>query len=239
MSSKPKRPNSAYICYTIAKRQEVMAANPGLSNTELMSLFGKLWKAETNRAPYEQQAADNKARYAEEMANYVPPAEKADSEAKGKKRKDKDAPKRPKSAYLFFCDVERPAIIKKNPQIKGQEVMKLLGPAWQKLSAKGKAKYEKLAAKDKERYEQELASYVPPKRDASPVRKKPEKQGPKRSKNAFLFFSEAERAKVKAAFPEYKITEISTELGKRWKALSAAERAPFEEKAQIAKAAAQ
>lgn len=200
----PKRPCSAYICFANEKRASVVSANPSMPHTEVMKRLGEMWQAEKNRAPYEAQALENKARYAEEMKNYVAPPEE-----KPKRRKDKDAPKRPKSAYLYFCEQERPSIVKKQPTLKNTEIMQALGPAWQKLSAKSKTKFEKLAAKDKERYEKEMQSYVPPKRDASPSRKK-DPNAPKRPKNAFLFFSEVERARVKAAFPDYKITQIST-----------------------------
>ena len=238
--AKPKKPCSAYICFTNAKREGVCAANPTMPHTEVMKVLGQMWQAETHRAPYDKLAAADKARYDKAMASYVPPP---DSESPKKAAKDPNAPKRPRSAYLYYCDAERKAVMKKHPDYRVTDVSKELGPAWQKLSDKAKAKYDKLATKDKARYEAEMASYVPPaKRDASPVRKSKaakapkDPNAPKRGRNAFLFFSDAERAKVKMAFPNYKITEISTELGSRWKAMSEAQRAPFVAQAQAEKA---
>ena len=51
---------------------------------------------------------------------------------------------------------------------------------------------------------------------------------PKRSKNAFMFFSAANRAVIKEANPDMKSTDISKELGTRWKALSDDDKKPFE-----------
>ena len=239
----PKKPCSAYICFTNAKRPGVCAAQPDLPNTEVMKVLGQMWQAEKKRAPYEKQAAADKARYEKEMAGYVPPPA---TEADKKKKKDPSAPKRPRSAYLYYCEAERAAVLKKHPDYKITDVSKELGPAWQKLSAKAKAKYEKLAAQDKQRYDAEMASYTPPpqQRDASPQRKSKAKapkgpkdpNAPKRGRNAFLFFSDAERAKVRSAFPNYKITDVSRELGTRWKAMSEAQRSPFVKQAEAEKA---
>ena len=240
--AKPKKPCSAYICFTNAKREGVCAANPTMPHTEVMKVLGQMWQAETHRAPYEKLAAADKARYDKAMATYVPPPDSDDDAGKAKrKHKDPNAPKRPRSAYLYYCEAERKTIMKKHPDYKVTDVSKELGPAWQKLSDKAKAKYEKLAAKDKERYEAEMAGYTPPaKRDASPARKskaKKDPNAPKKPKNAFLFFSESKRAEIRGAHPDYKITDVSRELGALWKAMSAAQRAPFEKQAQAAKAA--
>ena len=51
---------------------------------------------------------------------------------------------------------------------------------------------------------------------------------PKRSKNAFMFFSAAKRAEIKEANPDMKSTDISKELGVLWKGLSDNDKKPFE-----------
>ena len=51
---------------------KVKAGNPGISITEISKILGQKWKeanAET-RAPFEEAAAKDKARYKEEMAAY-------------------------------------------------------------------------------------------------------------------------------------------------------------------------
>lgn len=63
-------------------------------------------------------------------------------EIKFKKHKDKNLPKKPKTAFLFFCDEYRSVIKSENPECKMSDIMKLLGKKWQTgLSDTDKAKY--------------------------------------------------------------------------------------------------
>ena len=70
-----------------------------------MTELGKRWKAlsDKEKKPYEKQAETDRARFNEAMKNYEPP-ETDDDEKQGKRRKkDPDAPKNAKSAYIIFC----------------------------------------------------------------------------------------------------------------------------------------
>lgn len=83
-----------------------------------------------------------------------------DKKSKDKKSKDKNAPKRPKSAYIFFCQDKRDEMIKKYPNenpIGG--ISKKLGEEWKTLNVVQKAKYTKMANNDKKRYESEMNNY--------------------------------------------------------------------------------
>ena len=62
-------------------------------------------------------------------------------------------------------------------------------------------------------------------------------KAPKRAQTTYFVFTAAERASVKAAHPEMKVAEMAKELGRRWKALSAEEKAPFDAQAASAKKA--
>ena len=73
-----------------------------------------------------------------------------------KKRKDENAPKRAKSAFLFYCDEMRPKLIskvraKKQP-VRIGNIAKELGVMWGKLSDAKKKKYTEMNTKDKTRY---------------------------------------------------------------------------------------
>ena len=82
---------------------------------------------------------------------------------KMKAKKNKNLPKKPKSAYFFFCDEKRPALLekarKKGGKVNIGEIAKELGVMWKKLKADKKKKYETHNAKDKERYDKEMAEY--------------------------------------------------------------------------------
>ena len=83
-----------------------------------------------------------------------------------KAKKDPNKPKRPKSAFLLFCDDERPKLIEKEKKDlkKGEKfnlgvVQKKLGERWKKLSSKDKNKYEGEHEKIKEKYYDDITEY--------------------------------------------------------------------------------
>jgi hypothetical protein len=149
-------------------------------------------------------------------------------------KKDPNAPKRGKSAYLFFCAANRTQVKSDlGSDAKATEVTKELGARWNALKSSNKAadkkalaEYEKAASDDKSRYESEKEEYVPPVSEEGEVTrsgkrggKKTVQQGPKRSKSAYLFFCADNRDAVKTENPEMKATEITAELGRRWNEL--------------------
>ena len=76
-----------------------------------------------------------------------------------KKIKDKNAPKRNKSSYMFFQEDIRPKLKAKFPNDSLGQLSKRLGKLWGDLKDKDKKKYNKLAEKDKLRYEKDLNTY--------------------------------------------------------------------------------
>ncbi|KAK7055117.1 high mobility group box domain-containing protein, partial [Favolaschia claudopus] len=86
-------------------------------------------------------------------------AEKADKPAKGRGKKDPNAPKRALSAYMFFSQDWRERIKNENPEASFGEVGKLLGAKWKELDDEEKKPYVEQAAKDKERAEDEKLAY--------------------------------------------------------------------------------
>ena len=50
---------------------------------------------------------------------------------------------------------------------------------------------------------------------------------PKKRRSAYIIFGSHERPSIKETFPEMKSTEIMSEIGRRWKTLSADEKEPF------------
>lgn len=76
--------------------------------------------------------------------------------------KDPNKPKRPKSSYLFFCDEQRPTLMKKMRK-KGKvnlgDIAKKLGLAWGKLSEKEKVVFVEKSANAKTEYEVAIEKY--------------------------------------------------------------------------------
>ena len=135
--------------------------------------------------------------------------------------KDPNAPKRAKSAYLFFCDDNRDKVKKQlGKDAKATDVTKELGAQWNKLKVDKKqrkklADYQKKADADKSRYQEEKEKYTPPAHLMQP-----EKTGPKRAKSAYLFFCGENRDKVKKQLgKDAKATDVTKELGAQWNKL--------------------
>jgi len=141
---------------------------------------------------------------------------------KGTKEKDPNAPKRGKSAYLYFCNMNRDKAREAlGPEAKATDVTSKLGAMWNQLKNDKKrsselSKYEKMAAEDKERYEKDRAEYVPPEH----LGVKKAKTGPKRGKSAYLYFCEAKRDEVRKTLgADAKAADVTRKLGELWNKL--------------------
>lgn len=66
----PKRPLSAFFCFSNEERQKVKAKFPDYTVGQIAKELGERWKTCSNRAKYEALAAKEKQRYDEEMAEY-------------------------------------------------------------------------------------------------------------------------------------------------------------------------
>jgi hypothetical protein len=135
------------------------------------------------------------------------------------KVKDPNAPKRGKSAYLFFCEKYRGHVKDTmGENVKATEVTCELGKNWNEMKTdKSRVKeikqLEAMAKKDKERYQSEKDKYTPP----VDIKKSNNLKGPKRTKSAYLFFCQDKRSNVKDSLGEnVKATEVTRELGKLW-----------------------
>ncbi|PAA58906.1 hypothetical protein BOX15_Mlig025073g1, partial [Macrostomum lignano] len=157
--NKPKGAMTAYACFVQVIREEHRKKHP--DETVVFSEFSKKcaekWKTMNpkEKKRFEDMAARDKERHNREMEDYVP----ADG-SKGRKRKrvkDPNMPKRPLSAFFFFCEEERPKVRASNPDWRVSEVAKELGRRWE--ACKNRPRYEQQAARDKLRYEEDMKQY--------------------------------------------------------------------------------
>jgi hypothetical protein len=241
---KPKRGKSAYICFCTKNREAAKKAlGDGAKATEVTSHLGEMWRAlkESKKASdkkalaaLELEAAEDKARYNEEIKDYIAPSddELLASKKGSKKKSDKDpnAPKRNMTAYLYFCRDKRPEAKEElGDDAKATEVTSLLGKMWKDLKEDDERsdeleKYNKLAAEDKARYQDEIKVYAPSSDDETAPKKGSKKKSdpnvPKRGKTAYNYFCSDKRAEAKEELGvEAKATEVTSLLGKMWKDL--------------------
>ena len=68
----PKRALSAYMYFVMLRREDLKKANPTISNKDLVSKLGALWREMTDgdKAEYNALAAKDKKRYEAAMAKY-------------------------------------------------------------------------------------------------------------------------------------------------------------------------
>jgi len=153
------------------------------------------------------------------------------------RKSDPDAPKKGKSAYLFFCSEHREEVKASLGSEGGvKQITSELARRWNLLKESKKSsdaklveKYKKMAEDDKQRYMDEKAQYTPPEDDGEeekPKRrggKKQPKEGPKKGKSAYLYFCQMHRETVKQENPEMKSPQITTELARLWNELKSDE----------------
>ena len=93
--------------------------------------------------------------------------EKFLDQPKLKAKKDLNAPRKAKSAFMLFCDVHREKIMDevKKQNIKDKtkfnlgHVQKKLGNMWNSIESENLQKFNDLSEKDKERYQEEYEKY--------------------------------------------------------------------------------
>jgi hypothetical protein len=108
-------------------------------------------------------AAADKARYQNEMKDYVPP--KGDKSAKVTKKKDPNAPKKPLTSFMLFSNEIRSQIKNENPSMSFGELGKKIGELFRALSSDKKQKYEDMSKREKERYKKALLEFEKGKND--------------------------------------------------------------------------
>jgi hypothetical protein len=212
----------------------------------LLRLRGKIFKAldaDENEIEVDvKKFAENTVKKIVESEDYTniindvkKSAESAEKKESTKEKKDPDAPKGAKNAYIFFCGDARAEVKKENPEMKSTEIVKKMGEMWKEISPKKKAVYQDMASDDKKRYAEEIEGYEPKDGFKSPKKAKKEKSdAPKRARSAYIFFCMEKREEVKKN-PKISNSDILSELGKMWKALSEKKKKPFAEMAEADK----
>lgn len=136
--------------------------------------------------------------------------------------KDPDCPKRPTSSWINYLADFRAA---QNKDVKAKEVLKLASAKWKALPAVEKKPYEEKAEAAKKAYHEATQKYIESgHKDA--WHRDPER--PKAPVSGYFRFL----AQFRANNTDIKMTEQAKNGAQAWKALSEAEKAPFNEAAK-------
>lgn len=170
--------------------------------------------------------------------------------------KDPNAPKRPLSGYMLFCNDNRTKFQKANPDASMTGLSKILGGAWGKLSDAAKKPYQARATKAKKVYEDKMAKYkktdnyakFKAKNDVGGIIKKvcksfniackkrnptsfpQDPNAPKRAPSAYFLFANSVRDKVQKKYSGEPASVVMKEIGQMWKKCS--DTAKFEKMAE-------
>lgn len=179
----PKRNMSAYLLYQNAMRDTFKQQNPGMTFGQLSKYTSAMYAEmpQEEKDAWNARAEGDKARYLQELANYVPPPGydvKGDAIAThathtipkrrgggvntNKTSRDPNAPKRNMSAYLLYQNCMREQFKAHNPGMTFGQLAKYTSHMYKCLSQEEKNRWEAHAAQDKARYEAEMTTYVPP-----------------------------------------------------------------------------
>lgn len=234
----PKKARSAYVFYTIDARPGVQNENPDMDFGEITKRVAASWNKlnAKQKRKYEQLAEEDKSRYENEASSFN---DEHPEVAARKKRAKKGAPKKARSAYLYFTMERRPELQGQNSEMAFGELTRLVADEWKGLSDAGKKKFEKLAEADKKRYDEEMSGYTPPTDEELDAElegsKKRKRSGPKRPRTAYVYFTIDQRPNVQADNPDLKFGEITKLLAEEWKGLSESDRGKYDEQASADK----
>ena len=221
----PKRAKSAYLYFCEKYRGQVKKElGDNATATNITKELGKRWNKLKKKGGKElnelQKSADaDKQRYLQEKETYEP--------SDGFKKQSK-GPKRAKSAYLYFCEINRPTVSKKLGNVPTTEITKKLGKMWNDLKKSGDiSKYETMAEKDRQRYEKEKSVEKPVQkaRKKNSTKKKVVESTPTtRKKTGYQIFCASKRPELKKANPSYDAKDITKELSRLWRSLDQSEK---------------
>jgi hypothetical protein len=154
----PKRFKSSYICFFMAKQNEIKEElGEKATVTAISKRSAEMWKhlPTEERTHWDDVAIKDKQRYMVEKASYTGPWQVPWKRAK----KDPSAPKRPMSAFLYFSLGRRSDLKKKHPEIKNTEVSRLLGEMWRSASEEQRKPHVDKEKAEREKYKVAIAEW--------------------------------------------------------------------------------
>lgn len=229
--NRPKRPKSAYLFFCSRYRNRIKEdLGPDAKTTDITCELGRKWnKLKTNKRKkteynsFIKLAEQDKERYIDEKSTYVCSPEFMTTQAS-------NGPKRPKSAYIFFCLDKRDLVKQEmDDDAKATEITSELGRRWNLLKKAGKiSKYESQANEDKIRYQTELDKGGQQDEVVEEYEVVDETNAPKKL-NSYQNFCQKHRLEFKNKFPNAKSADITKKLSVSWKALSKEERSAYKQ----------
>ncbi|XP_037355025.1 high mobility group protein B4 [Talpa occidentalis] len=153
---RPKVNVSSYIHFLLNYRNKFKEQQPNtyLDFKDFSRKCSEKWRSisKHEKAKYEALAKLDKARYQEEMMNYT-------GKRKKRRKRDPQAPRRPPSSFLLFCQDHYAQLKRDNPSWSVVQVAKASGKMWSTTTDTDKRPYEQRAALLRTKYQEDLEDY--------------------------------------------------------------------------------
>merc|ERR1712217_385701 len=126
----------------------------------------------------------------------------------------------------------REEIRKDNPKLPNRAMVSQIAEEWREMSAKKKKPFSDKALANKKRYERAMDKYIQEHGDSHAKAVKPRGVRRKRKPSGYNLYIKSQFQKLKAKKGDkLEVTSAMTELSKRWKKLSAAQRDTYTKRA--------
>ncbi|XP_049630451.1 high mobility group protein B4 [Suncus etruscus] len=153
---KPKVNVSSYIHFLLNYRKKCKEQQPNiyLGFKEFSRKCSEKWRSipKHEKAKFEALAKLDKARYQEEMMQYV-------GKRRRRRKRDPLAPKRPPSSFLIFCKERYAHLKRENPSWTVVQVAKAAANLWCEMPEPEKQLYSQRAASLRAKYQEALKEY--------------------------------------------------------------------------------
>ncbi|XP_062520727.1 nucleolar transcription factor 1-B-like isoform X3 [Corticium candelabrum] len=219
----PALPPSAYMVFSKLEEPKLRAKYPGQKLQFYGKTLGEMWRSmdERKKVKYYGKAEEKRKIYENEYQKFLA----RHPELKDRKTRaaawPHDAPKRPKSAFMFYCEKYRPSITTGTHKEKQQKLLQTF-----KVESKQQQEFFQLqATEDRQRFCQELDTYIETHPDqvgllekTKHLRKKtlPDPPAPP-PKNLYLYFCHRQRKKVLSGLSPGETPDFAT-LSKQFSA---------------------
>ncbi len=159
--NKPRGALTPYMCYSKEVRPSIMQQHPNASVTEVAKLIGAQWRQLTDdqKRPYTEMARKDRERYKEAMQHYTPTPGYEDTGRRRRKKKDPNAPKKPKSAYFIYAETRRADLRQQFPDDRVSDTAKRTGEEWRNMNDEDKRPFREQAEVLKKQYDEAMAEY--------------------------------------------------------------------------------
>ena len=238
----PKRPLSSYLHFCAENRPQVAETLKSLG--EVSKELARLWAdtSDKDRETYADLAVGSKVEYEEKKTLWKKECDeilkKSGTKEAGKAKSSRTtsikgstgpSPKRPQSAYLYFCAAKRPKVSEQFQRLG--DISKEIARQWAEITPEERKDFDVMAAADKVRYEDEKIGSSSKKAGKAKTSRTTSIKGstgpsPKRPQSAYLYFCAAKRPKVSEQFQ--RLGDISKEIARQWAEITPEERIDFD-----------